>query len=419
MPKINVFLLNEYRNAYGLSPKKNYSQPKIYDAKGDLSKRWYIYFSFRNPKSGLLEKQTPIYGGANTYKTKQERFEILNSYRKTLLEYLEKGLSPYEDNTVIPNEFSDISIVSEVPSVTEEVQTSIREAFALGITIKENVLSKTSISGFKSNVNRFEKWLNENGLEHKSIGKITKKIVINYLNSVLANTTPRTRNNARIDLGSLFQTLEDNELIVENFIKKINVLKAIPERNKTYTDVLQNDIFKYMEEMDPNLLLFVKFISYNYLRPIEVCRLRIGDINLVENKLIVDAKNGKGKTKMIPEILLKELPDLTKINKNYFLFTANGIGGEWESAEVNKRDFFTNRFKKVKDHFGLGKDYGLYSFRHTFITRLYNQYLKTMAPYEAKTKLMLVTGHKTMDALEFYLRDIDAVLPEDYSHLLE
>jgi hypothetical protein len=95
MPKINVFLLNEYRNAYGLSPKKNYSLPKIYDANGDLSKRWYLYFSFRNPKSGLLVKQTPIYGGANTYKTKQERFEILNSYRKTLLEYLQKGLSPY------------------------------------------------------------------------------------------------------------------------------------------------------------------------------------------------------------------------------------------------------------------------------------------------------------------------------------
>ena len=54
-----------------------------------------------------------------------------------------------------------------------------------------------------------------------------------------------------------------------------------------------------------------------------------------------------------------------------------------------------------------------------YVTILYNQYLKKGAPYEAKTKLMLVTVHKTMDALEFYLRDIDAVLPEDYSHLFE
>ena len=30
---------------------------------------------------------------------------------------------------------------------------------------------------------------------------------------------------------------------------------------------------------------------------------------------------------------------------------------------------------------------------------------------------MNITGHTTMDALEKYLRDIDAELPEDYSNL--
>jgi hypothetical protein len=51
MPKFNVFLLNEYRNAYVLTAKKNYSEPKIYDANGDIARRWYVYFSFRNPKT--------------------------------------------------------------------------------------------------------------------------------------------------------------------------------------------------------------------------------------------------------------------------------------------------------------------------------------------------------------------------------
>ena len=98
MPKFNVDLLNEYANAYVLTAKRNYSEPKIYDAGGDLSKRFYIYFSFRNPQTGLLQKQTPIYCGANNFKTKAERYEILNSYRKYLKKVLEDGLSPYEDN---------------------------------------------------------------------------------------------------------------------------------------------------------------------------------------------------------------------------------------------------------------------------------------------------------------------------------
>ena len=36
----------------------------------------------------------------------------------------------------------------------------------------------------------------------------------------------------------------------------------------------------------------------------------------------------------------------------------------------------------------------------------------------AKSDLMLITGHTTITALEKYLRDIDAELPEDYSNLL-
>jgi hypothetical protein len=44
---------------------------------------------------------------------------------------------------------------------------------------------------------------------------------------------------------------------------------------------------------------------------------------------------------------------------------------------------------------------------------------KSITPQEAKSRLMLITGHVTLKALDAYLRDIDAVLPEDYSYLYE
>jgi integrase len=420
MLKFNVHLINEYRTAYDLTAKRNYSIPKIYDANGDLTKRWYVYFSFRNPTTGLLTKQTPIYGIANTFKTKAERYEILNAYRKSLLALLEKGMSPYENNDLDTqnNLVATTQLQKEETSFANEV--TVKEAFELALKIKQSVLSKTSFPGFSSNIKRFEKWLNTNNVSgDKSVFAITKKVVITYLNEVLENTSPRTRNNTRVDLSSLFQVLEDNEIIKENFIKKINVLKATPERNKTYSNTLQTEIYNYMEQNDKILLLFVKFISYNYLRPIEVCRLKVGDIDLKDRKLYVKAKNSPVKTKIIPEILINDLPDLSKMNKNHSLFTPFAIGGEWETSETDKRDYFSKRFKKVKDHFKLGTEYGLYSFRHTFITKLYNEFAKQMTPFEAKSKLMLITGHNTMDALEKYLRDIDAVLPEDYSSFLD
>ena len=44
---------------------------------------------------------------------------------------------------------------------------------------------------------------------------------------------------------------------------------------------------------------------------------------------------------------------------------------------------------------------------------------KGLNPFESKSILMNITGHSTITTLELYLRDIDAELTEDFSHLLE
>ncbi|MFB9098212.1 hypothetical protein ACFFVF_16995 [Flavobacterium jumunjinense] len=68
-------LQNAYKNAYDFKILKDYTEPKIYNAKGDLNKRWYIYYSFRNPITNKLERQTPVYVGINKYNTLRERKE--------------------------------------------------------------------------------------------------------------------------------------------------------------------------------------------------------------------------------------------------------------------------------------------------------------------------------------------------------
>ena len=92
---------SEYETAYDLSQKKNFTAPKIYTAKGDLNKRWYVYFSFRNPQTGKLERMKNIYGIANTYKKKEDRLSVLTVYRKRLIILLKKGYNPFENNEAL------------------------------------------------------------------------------------------------------------------------------------------------------------------------------------------------------------------------------------------------------------------------------------------------------------------------------
>ena len=419
MSRFTDFLTFEYAHAYGgaydLTKRKPYSEPKIFDAGGDLTKRWYVYFSFRNPATGKLERQTPIYGGANHYTTKGERLEVLSMYRKSLSDFLKKGFNPYEDNTdkIVPKSQEKETLLENAAAIN---YPTIKECFLKILAIKENVVSVSSYTNYRSKLNKLENWLSTKLPKNPTINLVTKKLIVEYLNEVLTRTSPRTRNNTRTELGSLFQVLVDNEIIPVNFIHSINVLKSTPERNKTYTNNQQEEIYKYLKTNDTILLLFIQFISYNFLRPIEVCRLRVKDIVIKDKRIHIRAKNKPVKIKIIPEIMLDLIPDLSTMVENHFVFTPTKIGGDWNASEINRRDYFSKRFRTVvKEHFNLGTEYGLYSFRHTFITRLYNEMAKDLTPYEVKSKLMQITGHSTMQALEKYLRDIDAALPEDYS----
>jgi len=403
MSKIRQLLLVEYANAYDLGFKKKYSEPKIYDAGGDLSKRWYVYFSFRNPQNDKLERQTPIYQGVNQYTELSTRKKAIKILRDSVSAILKNGYNPYIDE---PNRVDEVQLMN------------IPDAVQFVLKLKKSKLSANSYQDFRIRITAFEKWLLKNGFENRYVTSINKKSVITYLNEILVKTSARNRNNTRSNISMFLKELEDNEIINDNFVGKINVLPTNPERNKTYTVDQEIEINK-LAQKDKIMMLFIQFISYNYLRPVEVVRLKIKNLNIKDRLLYVKTKTGAYKIKIIPEILLEEIPDLREFSPDAFLFTPHGFGMNWDADETSRRHSFGKRFKEIKMELNLGKDYGMYSFRHTYITKLYRELVKGSTPFEAKSKLMLITGHSSMSALEKYLRDIDAELPEDYSAFIK
>ncbi|EGV43450.2 site-specific integrase [Bizionia argentinensis JUB59] len=457
MTSILSFILQVHDSVHDLPMKPNYNEPKIYTGGVDvyrwskltkkqqteaLKKDWYIYFSFRDPNTGYLKQQKRMKASANSYSTKKQRLQILQPLLFHLINILDAGYNPYlEDNSHVKAILTGKPVVKQVENLEvttpivrkqvventplilkeDEAIITLEDAKKIVLDTKEKVLNNNSFPKFRSRINQFYRWLYENDYkETDSIEAVNKKTVIQYLNTVLQKTSPRNRNNSRTDLGSFIETLVDNDVLQTNFVKKIKKLTAKAKRNKSYNSEQLNDIKIYMKENDPILSLFVDFVCYGFLRPMEVCRLKVGDLNFKDMKMQVQAKNKAVKEKIIPEILFDKLPDLSALPKSYDLFNLWKIGGIWDVTEASKRDYFTKRFKKVKDHFGLNEDYGLYSFRHTTTSELYRELSKepNMSPNAAKSKLMLITGHSSMTALESYLRDIDAELPEDFSHFL-
>jgi tRNA U38,U39,U40 pseudouridine synthase TruA len=116
MPSIyeHLTLTTEIEQDFEHDPKvlPLFSTPKIYTAKEDLSKRWYVYYYFRNPKTGKLERMANVYGKVNHYKTKESRMSLLSSYRKNLVLLLKQGFNPFIEITEL-NKESETHIIKK------------------------------------------------------------------------------------------------------------------------------------------------------------------------------------------------------------------------------------------------------------------------------------------------------------------
>ena len=374
MSNLLRYLQSEHDFEHDLKEKKKYSEPKIYDADGDLSKRWYVYFSFRKTADlTLIRFPNNMY--APQHLDKKERLQWLKTIQRNLSILLKDGFDPYnpENNFEFDTE--------------ESLNHFIREAFEFALNIKKSTLVATPYQGLVGRMLRFIKWLNENGFKNRLMTSVNKKVVTSYLNDILIATSAKNRNNTRTDISSVFTVLADNEIIPDNFIHKIPVLKSTPEKNKSFTSDQETEIFKYLNENNTLLSLYVKFISFNFLRPVEVNRIKIGDIDLNDKILKIKTKTGF-KVKRIPQLLIDEIPDLSIYKSDAYLFSRKDFGQYWEATENSRRNDFSDYFLEVKKKFGFDKNYGLYSFRHTFITKLYNTFIKEMTPDEAESNII-------------------------------
>jgi integrase len=402
--------LKSYTNSYTVKYSEVRIYPSVISKKSSFTKdekkyltrkgfRWYVYFDFINPDTGKMERQTAIHQNVNReFPNFDDRRKHIFLIKEALEELLQDGYSPYE-------------------SKQKESYTAI-DSLDFALSIRKDSISESTYSDYHYRLDLFKNYITKRNLHRVSIDQITRSVVVSFLNEEMKRTTARNRNNCKSCLSSLFSVLVDNELIANNFILSISNVKTNSERNKSYSEKQADKIYSFLLDKDPYLLIFIKFISYNFLRPVEVVRLKCGDVDL-ESKLIhVRAKNKIDKVKRIPDILIDQLSSMDLSNPDHFLFTPSGHPDFWESNEKSRRGYFSNRFKAVKIAFSLDDKYTVYSFRHTFISKLYREFRKSFEVSATLDKVQLITGHESIDGLKNYLRSIDAEIPDDWSDMM-
>ncbi len=83
-----------------MSRKKVIILPKLYDYDGDLSKKWFVFYSYRDPASGKMNR-FKVYDGISEKNTIVTRTNQANKIIEEFTKKILNGWTPYQDSSMV------------------------------------------------------------------------------------------------------------------------------------------------------------------------------------------------------------------------------------------------------------------------------------------------------------------------------
>lgn len=282
----------------------------------------------------------------------------------------------------------------------EELLPALEKAAAIRLIGSSYQVDKS----VRLTMNRLREYLIPKNLDKVPVKKFTRAGVILFLDWLKEHrkVSNRTVNNYRDNLNALFEVMVDREHLDKNPASKIKARRVKGTTHQAFTDRQKNILEDYLKEHDPGIYVFTRLIYHAFLRPIEILRLQIWDIDLVNDTILIipeKAKNEKQQSVVITDPLHQVLEEyLQKYDppEHFLLFSKGFVPGE----ESYHRNRFTERHRKALEDTGLydGKLTG-YSWKHTGVCNAYR------AGMDIKS-IQAQCRHFSLAETETYLRSL-------------
>lgn len=400
--------------------KKRFSDPKLYipkDEKGnpviDPKRPWYVWFYWRSDPNGKLDIKLKFKKNLNRLPTVKQRKAAGKIIAATYRDGLGRGWNPMTKK--VGAKPGSINFVT--------LEKAVKKAYQVKVHAKKK---ESTLIGYEFHMNRFLEWAGKCGYKGMDVKTFTIEHFYEFLDWLRFEYTMEDNkplsgssiNNHKSSLSALFTTMKNERMISVNFVRDIPQVDEEVVNNKAFTvDDIQK-IKAELEKEDPYLIPFISFILYPLLRPREVCRLQVKDINSDYGYLTVETKTADISVRRIIDKLKPTIKamNLKKEPGSFYLFTNKDQPADWDVPLKAKVDHFGKRFRTIKSKLGYGRDYGLYSFRHTAILDLYNSMVdQGMGEQEILFKLMPITQHRSIAGIKNYLRHHRQSIPPDHS----
>lgn len=281
--------------------------------------------------------------------------------------------------------------------------------------IKINLTGKQNGIKIKGIRDRFLEHITEQKLERLPLAEVSRKHIYHFLDEIksVRNLSNSTRNNYKDSLSQIFEIMLEREWINSNPCSGISYLKTASNKHVAYTKAQQKKIEAYLVKKNYPLYIFTRLIYHGFIRPVEVTRLRISDINLERGIILVSveaAKNAKQMPVVITSGLKKDLEDFLdkyrqELPETAYLFSKGFKPG----LTLYHRNRFSEAHREALEATGLyGTGVTGYSWKHTGVT---NAYLSGVDIVSIQKQCR----HHSLAETEKYLRSLGLRFARDLS----
>lgn len=334
-------------------------------AKVTNSNKPFIYFYWPNKlKGGILDRaRKGGVGGVNDSRLKVKKnagFAV-----DAITQMLSKGWDPFT------NEFIQIGI-----TVTLNPLSPISKCCEHWILHREEryeneMIGKTALKNNKIVIAHFKDWLERHNYLNRKIGSFTSIDIDNFFGFKAKERKwgKVTYNTYRTDLNTFFKYLKKQKVISENPVED-SVKKNTTNDSSRFVIYEEEELEKIVNLMRNDSTYFGLFVAskmlYSYnIRPIEMTRLQIQDINWKKGTLTLPPHKTKNEKEAVFE-LNQEVSDLlyqltTNLPEEYFIFGHRCKPGKTSVEE----QYFGQKFRYFRHKYNIGTHLKFYALKHS------------------------------------------------------
>ena len=334
---------------------KGYSDPQI--AIG--GKENFVYFYAFDPASGRRKRKKYM---LDHCRTRSEMKRTARDMVRNLSRKLEGGWNPWIENS----DSLSFTLFTKVADLYHDF---------LYKRLNDRSLREDTVLSYISYLKIFREWVGMKGdliymfqMDHLVVSQFLDYVYIER------NNTFVTRNNYLSWLRSFCSyLLERGYLTTDPCARFSNIkIKGHCKERTVIPDEVMMQISNYLETTNRHFLLACYLTHYMCIRPKELSRMRVGDINIGNNTITLhedQTKNRESVTITMPQKVARLMIslDIFSAHGGCYLFSEGFRPGEKQKSEKQFRDYW---FRHVRKPLGFSEKYVYYSLKDTGITNM-------------------------------------------------